>query len=67
MTLPKQHPQYGGNLVYYKDLEIGTKFYVCNGAWDGQIIEENGVKKLKVFETGRVFSIKDNDYAWISL
>lgn len=67
MILPKHHPQYGGTLTYYKDLDIGTKFFVSNGAWDGQIIEENGIKKLKVLETGRVFVIKDDDYAWINL
>ena len=67
MSLPKIHPQYGGFLTYYKDLEIGTKFYVCSGAWNGEIIEDNGIKKLKVLDTDKVFNIKDDDYAWLSL
>ena len=29
-------------------LEVGTKFYVINGHWDGEIIEINGVKYVKV-------------------
>lgn len=32
-------------------LPIGTKFYCVNGAWDGVIVKEVGVKYLKVYDT----------------
>ena len=67
MNLPKRHPQYGGTLTYYKDLEVGTEFYVCNGAWNGKIIEVDGVKKLYVEETEKVHDITDARYDWLSI
>lgn len=34
------------------ELEVGTKFRVVNGAWDGIIIEKNGVKYIEAYTTG---------------
>lgn len=39
------------------ELPVGTKFYVNNGAWDGEIIEENGKKHLHVLATGSKFDL----------
>jgi hypothetical protein len=35
------------------DLPFGTQFYVNNGAWEGEIMEEGGKKHLHVFATDR--------------
>ncbi|MGG1263754.1 hypothetical protein [Brevibacillus laterosporus] len=40
-------------------LPVGTKFYVLNGAWDGQIIEEDGIKKLLVADTGKKIELTE--------
>ncbi|MFE8701215.1 hypothetical protein ACFYKX_11470 [Cytobacillus sp. FJAT-54145] len=39
---------YGGTRIDVSTLDVGTTFYVCNGAWNGEIVEENGVKKLSI-------------------
>lgn len=68
MSLPKHHPQYGGTLTYYKDMEVGTRFYVMNGHWSGEIIEVEGIKKVMVEEdVNRAFLIEDDRYAWINI
>ena len=61
-TLPVH--AYGGILTYYEDMEVGTKFHVLNGHWDGEIIEENGVKRAKVLCTGMVMDLDDHSFAW---
>jgi hypothetical protein len=44
-------------------LPIGTTFRVTNGAWNGEIVEEEGKKMIHVVETGRKYILKeDNDY-----
>lgn len=44
-------------------LDVGTKFSVNNGAWDGEIIEVDGKKYVHVIETGRKVELKpDVDY-----
>lgn len=35
-----------GEYIKLKTLPIGTKFWVRNGYWDGEIVEQNGVKCL---------------------
>ena len=55
---------YGGVLSYYKDMEVGTKFHVLNGHWDGEIVIEDGIKKFKVIDTGIVYNIDDESFAW---
>lgn len=35
---------YGGTTTVIKSLPVGTKFYVHNGAWNGEIISRDGVK-----------------------
>jgi len=65
--LPLHHPKHGGTLVYYEDLEVGTKFYVRNGHWDGEIVMEDGVKKVNTYD--RTFPVRENGvpaFAWIS-
>ncbi|MGX1195761.1 hypothetical protein [Metabacillus sp. SLBN-84] len=39
---------YGGTTTQISSLEVGTKFYVCNGAWDGEIILVDGIKRVLV-------------------
>lgn len=65
--LPINHPEYGGILIYYKNLNIGDKFFVRNGYWDGEIIEVGGCKKLLVNYTGDIFDINSDNFAWIEL
>jgi len=65
--LPEVHPEWGGKLTYYKDIPVGSEFYVHNGHWEGIIIEEDGVKKVHVYETGRTFPIPDDYYGWLSV
>ncbi|MCZ4246969.1 hypothetical protein BXO87_02390 [Bacillus sp. GZB] len=40
--------RYGGTLTKISTLEVGTKFYVVNGAWDGEIVEKDGIKQLRI-------------------
>lgn len=35
----------------------GTKFYVKNGHWRGQLVLIDGVKHIKVFETDRTYKL----------
>ena len=35
---------YGGERFLIKDLEVGTKFFVHNGVWNGQIVLKDGEK-----------------------
>lgn len=39
--------KYGGVWTDLAILPVGTKFHVCNGAWDGVIIEEDGKKAAR--------------------
>lgn len=57
------------NFVYESDfgtttdiymLPIGTKFWVVNGAWSGEIVENNGVKSVLVIATGDIREIKED-------
>jgi len=41
-------------------LPVGTRFYVHNGAWHGQIVEDDGEKRVLVEETGDVHPMRDN-------
>ncbi|ALA07222.1 hypothetical protein SECTIM467_98 [Brevibacillus phage SecTim467] len=38
-------------------LAVGTEFNVINGAWDGKIIEVDGVKHLHVLDTDKKFNL----------
>ena len=40
-----------------KDLPVGTKFEVNNGYWEGEIVEENGVKYCLVVATKRMIQL----------
>lgn len=66
--LPIIHPIYGGRLTYIKDIPIGAHFHVCNGNWNGEIIEEDGIKKMHCFYTKekRVIGMSDY-YLWIEI
>lgn len=46
-NLGKKDPKYGGVLTDMTTLPIGTKFFVCNGCWDGEIVELDGLKAIK--------------------
>lgn len=66
-NLPKIHPEYGGVLTYIKDLEIGTKFFVKNGLWTGEIIAGPDRKLIKVIESNNTFKIPEDYYAWVEI
>ena len=34
-------PQYGGKLTDLRELSVGTKFFVANGFWEGEKLEDN--------------------------
>ncbi len=55
--------QYGGTPTLMNTLPVGTKFYVCNGAWNGTITEKNGIKHVKVdaFEDREIPLTGDNE------
>lgn len=36
-------PQYGGVLTDLRTLPIGTKFFVANGWWEGEVLSENRI------------------------
>ena len=60
--------EYSGRLVLYKDLEIGTNFYVVNGNWYGQILEgDKGQKRILVEATGSVRDVRPSDFAWVEI
>lgn len=40
--------QYGGTTTIMSTLEVGTKFYVCNGGWEGEIVSIGGVKHIRI-------------------
>lgn len=42
---PRRH---GGTRTVLSTLPVGTKFYVHNGAWNGEIIDVNNQKKLLI-------------------
>lgn len=35
------HPKYGGKLTDLRKLPIGTKFFVANGWWHGEVLPDN--------------------------
>lgn len=43
-------------------LPVGTKFHVINGAWDGEVIEENGKKMIWIERDKKVELKEDIDY-----
>lgn len=55
--------QYGGTPTLMNTLSVGTKFYVCNGAWNGTITEKDGIKHVKVdaFEDREIPLTGDNE------
>ena len=36
-------PEYGGTLTDLRKLPIGTKFFVVNGCWKGEILSDNRI------------------------
>ena len=34
-------PTYGGTLTDLRKLPVGTKFFVANGLWEGEILSDN--------------------------
>jgi hypothetical protein len=39
---------YGGVTTVISTLDVGTKFHVCNGVWDGEIILKDGKKHVLI-------------------
>jgi len=55
-------------LVNINLLPIGTKFHVINGAWEGQIIEKDNEKYIKIHDDDMPPSeITDNDVLVIQI
>ena len=63
--LPEVDPQYGGHLRYLIDMELGKHFHVANGDWHGEIIEVDGEKMIKVWETDDIRKIDYNSHVYI--
>ena len=36
-------PRYGGKLTDLRTLPVGTKFFVANGWWEGEILSDNRI------------------------
>jgi sortase (surface protein transpeptidase) len=49
------------------ELPVGARFYVHNGHWYGQIIKEDGVKKVFVEATRAKHEIKGNEELIVSV
>ena len=45
---------YGGTITDMMTLPVGTKFYVHNGAWNGEIVEKNKAKCIKIKGQGTI-------------
>lgn len=52
-------PQYGGILTDLRKLPIGTKFFVANGWWEGEIISENRIL-VHAPKEDRIVELTDN-------
>ncbi|AMW62576.1 hypothetical protein BI001_gp180 [Bacillus phage Zuko] len=48
MMTKEEYNPYGGTKTVISSLPVGTKFYVCNGAWRGSIVMKDGVKQLQI-------------------
>lgn len=59
--IPEKIGRYGGVPTIMMDLDPGTKFYVHNGAWYGEVIEFKGEKHIKV--DGGVLHKLDEDHS----
>jgi len=40
--------RYGGVKTIMRTLPVGTKFYVHNGVWEGEVVEVNGEKGISI-------------------
>lgn len=45
------HPKYGGILTDLLELPVGTKFFVTNGNWNGEILQNDFVLVHSIFGT----------------
>lgn len=54
-----------GEMTQLITLPVGTKFYVRNGDWEGEIFLKNGVKYLVNLKVEK--PIKDTDYLAIDI
>ena len=36
-------PKYGGKLTDLRKLPVGTKFFVANGLWEGEVLSDNRI------------------------
>lgn len=64
--LEKVHPEYGGELTFLEDLNVGDKFYVHNGYWDGEIVEVDGdIAYIVKGNPDQPRVIAENTYMWI--
>lgn len=52
--------QYGGIVTRMIDLPAGTKFHVCNGYWEGRIVEKNDTKYMVIEGDGQLHDIADD-------
>lgn len=52
-------PQYGGILTDLRTLPIGTKFFVANGWWEGEVLSENRIL-VHAPKEDRIVELTDN-------
>lgn len=59
---PDMVTPYGGKRTRMIDLEVGTKFHVCNGYWNGEVIMKDGAKCILIQGDSlqNAFVIEDN-------
>ncbi|MDX5853563.1 hypothetical protein [Bacillus cereus group sp. BfR-BA-01363] len=53
---------YGGTPTIMSTLPVGTKFHVCNGHWNGEIVEKNGMKYILISEDNLINLSEYPDY-----
>ncbi|MCU5282349.1 hypothetical protein OCA22_28780 [Bacillus cereus] len=53
---------YGGTPTIMSTLPVGTKFHVCNGHWNGEIVEKVGVKYILISGDNMLNISKYPDY-----
>ena len=58
-NLGKKDPEYGGTLTDVSTLPVGTTFYVQNGGWHGQVVEQNGVTGIAVLKSRTLSGVQE--------
>ncbi len=54
------HNNYG-RFTKLTTLPTGTKFWVRNGCWNGEIVESDGIKYIHIIETNSTRKLEEYD------